>query len=1221
MPNKQDKEAPNSVARQDRAEQSGIKGQPNSPNSFQTSDDDGDSSADDESLVRAKSTGVPVVGLGASAGGIEALAEFFDAMPADSGLAFVVVLHLDPTKQSQLATVLGTHTRMPVAEIEDGMGIRPNHVYVIAPNHDLTLDGDTLRLIEPTQPRGRRHPVDILFKSLSEQRRERTAAIVLSGTGTNGTQGLKEIKAAGGLILVQDPNLAKFNGMPRSAIGASLADYVLAAGDMPKVLLRYFRHGYVAAPEKPAGWPKDKPTEIGQILALLRANSSQDFRSYKAATLLRRINRRMSLKGLTDLGSYLEVLRTEAGELQALVRDLLINVTSFFRDAEAWATLDEKVITRLVADREDEASIRVWVPACSTGEEAYSIAMLLTERTEAAGKQFDLKVFASDILDDNLNVARAGVYPAASVETLPAERIQRFFEKLDGSYQVKRILRDLVVFARQDLLREPPFSRMDLITCRNMLIYIEPEAQQRAVALFHFALREGGRLFLGSAETIGRADDLFETVSKKWRIFRRIGPARHDIVSFPLLGGRPESNQAEASYTHEPPSPRVIETARRALLDRYAPASVMIDQKGRIIYFHGDTGDYLKHPSGEPTRDLLAMVRDGLLTKLRGALLKMAGDDQGTSFVAQIRHGETHRSVVVTVSKLSVPQNTSGMLMVTFEPEMRAPLAPVPEVYEAPGAGEREASSALESELRSTRAELHGTIEQLESVNEEMKAANEEATSMNEELQSSNEELETSKEELQSFNEELHSVNSQLQHKIGELDQISNDLANLLSGTEIATLFLDTELRIKWFSPATKQLLELVSSDVGRPISHFARKFVDDKLLADAATVLEKLAPIEAEIRSDAGRWFNRRILPYRTRDNRIAGLVLTFMDITERRRATEVINEARVYAEAIVETGRQSLVVLDAGMRVQSANRAFYKLFDLVPDRVVGRSLYELGRGEWNVPDLRNILEEILPKDHQFQDFEFMFGPAGSSRQWILLNARRLVRNGGRDDLILLAVEDITERKHAAGHQEMLVGELNHRVKNVLTTVQALMTQTSRRSKSLEDFISNFTGRLHALARAHNLLVEKEWVGADIGQIVREILEPYRTDDEVRVMAEGPKLMVRPQVGVTLMMILYELATNAVKYGALSVPAGRLSVNWHQSGAGEAERCHVLWSEEGGPKVTSPPQQGFGTKFIERSTTYELGGEARLDYREEGVRCELIFPWSGKQNSPPGAG
>ena len=1160
----------------------------------------GDWEADDTAGRPETAGTVPIVGLGASAGGIEALIQFFDAMPAGTGVAFVVVLHLDPTRESQLSAILGLHTSMPVVEIEDGTDVAPNHVYVIAPNHDLTLDGDTLRLTDPSQPRGHHHPVDVLFKSLAEQRQERAAAIILSGTGTNGTQGLKEIRAAGGLILIQDPSGARFDGMPRSAIGVGLSDHVMAPGDMPGTLKRYFQHGYVAAPDGLAALPADKQPGLDQILDLLRARSGQEFRSYKPSTLLRRINRRMSLKNLGELGEYIELLQADPNEVQVLVRDLLISVTSFFRDTQAWTILDETVITQLVADRETGASVRVWVPACASGEEAYSIAMLLIERAEAAHKQFDLKIFATDVLDDNLNAARAGVYPGASVEMLPPERVRGFFEKLDGSYQIRKTLRDLVVFARHDLLRDPPFSRMDLITCRNMLIYIEPEYQRRALTLFHFALREGGRLFLGSAETIGRADDLFEPVSKKWRIYRRIGPTRHDIVDFPLHGGHLAGQHRMDAIPSYEPSVRVTETARRVLLDRYAPASVLIDQKGRVLYFHGETGDYLKQPNGEPTRDLLAMAREGLLAKLRGAMDTAITSSHDTSFSAQIRQSDMQRLVCVTLSPLP-----SSLLLVTFEPESRDP-APV---AREPEAGEREASSALEDELRSTRAELQGTIEQLESVNEELKASNEESTSINEELQSTNEELETSKEELQSFNEELHTVNNQLQHKIRELEEVGDDLSNLLSGTGIATLFLDTRFLIKWFSPAMEELLNLLSSDIGRPIGHFARKFADDKLLGDAETVLAKLTPIEAEVRSDDARWFVRRVLPYRTRDNRIAGLVITFIDITERKRANDASEEARIYAEAIVSTVRQPLVVLDDDLRVRSANPAFYALSGATPDRTETRRLYEVGKGEWDSPELRHLLEEVLPKDEQFQNVEIAFGPAGSRQRCILLNARRLIQNGGREDLILLAIEDITERKRAATHQEMLISELNHRVKNVLATVQAVMTQTLRQSDTLADFKTAFVGRLHALAQAHDLLADKEWVGTDVGQLVIQTLAPYRSEDAARITADGPSLTLRPQVGVALVMVLHELATNAAKYGALSVLAGRLSVTWHRAGAGIGERTHLRWTETGGPKVKPPSRRGFGTTLIKRSTAHELGGEANLEYLEEGLRCELIFP------------
>ena len=1168
----------------------------------------------------AASRTVPVVGLGASAGGIEALAEFLGATPANSGLAFIVVLHLDPTKESSLSSILALRTAMPVAEIADGMEVAPDHVYVIAPNHDLTLDANALRLTEPRQPRGHRHPVDVLFKSLAEQRQERTAAIVLSGTGTNGTQGLKEVKAAGGLILIQSPESARFDGMPRSAIGAGLADHVLAPADMPGKLLDYFGHGYVAAPDGLSSSAAADQPRLDHVLSVLRAHAGQEFGSYKQGTLLRRINRRMSLKGLKELGEYLDLLRAAPDELQALLRDLLISVTSFFRDAEAWATLDEAVITQLVADRESGAAIRVWVPACATGEEAYSIAMLLIERAEAAHKQFELKIFASDLLDDNLNAARAGVYPGSSVEMLPSERIRRFFEKLDGSYQVRKSLRDLVVFARQDLLRDPPFPRMDLITCRNLLIYIAPEEQRRVLALLHFALREGGRLFLGSAETIGRADDLFETVSKKWRIYRRLGPTRHDIVDFPLAGGHPAGRRRMDGMPAHEPSMRVTETARRALLDRYAPASVLIDQKGRVLYFHGDTGDYLKQPSGEPTRDLLAMARDGLLAKLRPVMQTATAGAEDVRFTAEIRLPDRLLPVLVALSSLPSSQQAPGFVLVTFEPELAkklpAPLEPTRD--DASGEDERRASSVLESELRSTRAELQGTIEQLESVNEELKAANEEAISMNEELQSTNEELETSKEELQSFNEELHSVNNQLQHKISELDLAGNNLANLLSGTEIATLFLDTELRINWFSPAMKHLLDLRSSDIGRPVAHFAMKFADDKLLSDADAVLEKLTSTEAEIRSDDGKWYLRRLIPYRTQDNRIAGLVITFVDISDRKHANDVINEARIYAEAIVTTVRQPLVVLDAALRVQSANRAFYMLFDMVPGRTENRRIYELAGGGLNVPELRRLLEEVLPTNQQVENVEITFGLVESGSRTLLVNACKLDRDGIREELILLAIEEVTERNRIAAHQEMLIGELNHRVKNVLATVQAVMNQTLRRNTSLDDFKTAFAGRLHALARAHDLLFDNGWERTEISHLVTQTLSPYRSHDGVHVSTDSPRLALRPQAGVALVMILHELATNAAKYGALSVPTGQLRVMWQWDDSGPDKQILVRWSESGGPPVRPPSRQGFGTKLIERSTAHELGGKARLDYLEEGLRCELVFPWAGRLEEPP---
>ncbi|QKK26950.1 chemotaxis protein CheB [Rhizobium hidalgonense] len=730
-------------------------------------------------------TAIPVVGIGASAGGIEALSSFFDAMPADSGCAFVVVLHLDPKRESEMARILSSRTKMSVAQVEDGMVIAPDHVYVIAPDTDLKLADGGLKVSKPSGPRGQRHPVDVLFASIAMEQRERSIAIVLSGTGSNGTEGLKEIRAQGGMSLVQAPETAKFDGMPRSAIAGGLADHVLAPDKMPETLMAYVHHGYVSAPTEvePAS-PKGEVT-IEQVLDVLRARDGHDFGSYKRNTLRRRIHRRMGLRNIETLADYLNDLRTNPQEVSTLVADLMISVTGFFRDPEAWKALGELVIAPLVAARENGGSLRVWVAACATGEEAYSIAMLVTDHAETIGKRFDLKVFATDAQEDNLRKARDGIYPAAALSGFPPERARRFFEKLDGSFQVSKELRDMVVFAAQNLLRDPPFSRLDIVSCRNFLIYLEPEAQQRVIVQSHFALRPDGHLFLGNAETIGRHDDLFETISKKWRIYRRTGPTRHDLIDYRPARGSvagPRASGESLPVLSDADAAPIADIARRALLERYAPASVLIDQKGRVVYFHGTTRDYLEQPPGEPTRELLAMARDGLGLKLRGALREASKNDKSITVHGRVQLGDASRTVAMTVMPLPASRQNGKLTLVSFAPGTPAGQT-TDQLAVREDAGETTSGErALQEELASMRAELRNTIEHLETANEELKASNEEATSMNEELQSTNEELETSKEELQSFNEELNTVNSQLQLKISELERSTNDLNNLLAG-------------------------------------------------------------------------------------------------------------------------------------------------------------------------------------------------------------------------------------------------------------------------------------------------------------------------------------------------------------------------------------------------------------------------------------------------------
>ena len=1145
-----------------------------------------------------------VVGIGASAGGIETLGRFFSVMPPDSGCSFVVILHLDPTRKSGLAPVLSRHTTMPVVEIVDGMPIEPNRVHVIVPDRTLTISDGKLHLTRPTEPRGQRHPIDSFFVSLAGELQQRAIGIVLSGTGNNGTHGLTKIKEQGGVTLVEDPATAQFSAMPNNAIAAGVADFVLASEKMPQALLRYLEHGDIVAengslaPEKAE---EEGQPDLGPLLALLLLRSKQDFRPYKRGPLLRRIQRRMGLANVATLAAYTELLRDRPEEVDVLIKELLISVTGFFRDTEAWQALDEAVITSLIAAREGHAELRFWVPACATGEEAYSLAMLAAERAEAARKQVEIKIFATDRVEDSLKRAREGVYVEAAVAGMAPSRLRRFFDRVDGTYRIKKALRETIVFASQNVLGDPPFSRLDLITCRNLLIYLSPEAQQRVIALFHFALREGGHLFLGNAEGLGRNEELFHTVSKKWRIYRRLGPTRHDLVHFPVpppSAAAPAADPADVADANA--TARAGDLVRRLLLERFTPAAVLIDRNARAIYFHGPTSQYLEVPAGEPTRDLLAMVHAGLRAKLRQALRQAIDANQSVTVTAQV-HGP--------VSVAIAPASAAGLYLVSFERKPKASRAAPAAAPIARQGDEAPGVRALEEELRSTREELRNSIEQLESTNEELKASNEEATSINEELQSTNEELETSKEELQSFNEELQTVNSQLQLKIQELEKLSADRNNLLAGTGVATMFLDGDRRITWFSPASRDLLDLVSSDIGRPLANFAPKFSDPNLLRDLEQVLERFTSSEAEVQSHDGRWYLRRLIPYRGLEDRVTGAVLTFIDITAGKEAADAVNEERLYSQAIVETITQPLLVLAGNLTVVGANRAFYSLFRVSPEDTRNRLVFELGNRQWDIPLLRKLLEELLPQDQQIANFEVQADFERIGPRHMRLNARKLARSGDRPGLILLAIDDITERVKAEAHRDLLVRELSHRVRNTLATVQAIAAKGLRQSATLEAFRTAFEGRLLALARSQELLTNDNWSGADVGQLVRQSLSAYAGNDDGRIAVDGPKVILAPQPSITLLLVIHELMTNAVKYGALSQNDGRVALRWRLEDGEGKTWVRLRWVETGGPPVGPPSHQGFGRTLIEQGAPYELGGSATLDFRKSGLYCELSFP------------
>jgi len=949
----------------------------------------------------------PIVGIGSSAGGLEALQKLLRAVPADCGIAFVVAAHLHPETKSHLREILGGETAMPVIEVRDATEVAPAHVYVIAPNRSLIIEQGVLQTFEPSEPRGHRRPVDLFLRSLATDQGECAIAVVLSGTGTNGSAGVRAIKAEGGIVLAQDPETASFDGMPRNAIATGMVDMILPPEDMADALIKLITHSYVQGRSTLQGGASPDHTgaqdQLDTLLELVRARTLQDFRSYRRRTVLRRVHRRMGLRHIEDLGAYIDLVRVDPGEAKALAMDLTINVSGFFRDPEAWRKLDEKVIAPLVEERAPNTPIRVWAPGCATGEEAYSLVMLLFERADALKKSLDLRVFATDVVETALSSARSGLYPGSVAADVGGERLQRFFDPDDDNYRVKRSLREMITFTPHNLLQDPSFSRLDLISCRNLLIYLEPEIQKRVLGVFHFALSDGGYLFLGPAETITGQEDLFEAISRKWRIYRRKEGPRH-LVDFPLVARPPVPDLP----TPDSPGPwnRPQEWFQRRLLHRHAPPSVLVDSQLMVRAYHGATGDYIQQPGGEPTNNLLALARDGLQASLRSAVTEARERGQEVMVEAHVKRGMSRSPIRITASRLTLTSEDQGYVIVSFLEHEPQPAASLPPAPSSPAD-----ESRLEAELNATREELRLTIEQMEASNEELKASYEEIRSINEELQASNEELETSKEELQSLNEELRTVNNQLQAKIEELERRTDDLNNLLNSTDVATLFLDQYLRIRWFTPTMKALLALVPTDVGRPVYHFAQQFTGEALVEEAREVLRTLVPRKSEVQGADERWFISHVLPYRTEDNRIDGVVITFTDITERKAAERTTEAAQAFAQSIVDTVREPLVVLTPDLRVRSANRTFYRTFEVRPEATEGYLIYELGNRQWDIPALRRLLEEILPANAQFDDFEVEHEFETIGRRTMRLNARRL----DAVDLILLALEDVTGRRQPA--------------------------------------------------------------------------------------------------------------------------------------------------------------------------------------------------------------
>ena len=824
----------------------------------------------------------PIVGIGASAGGLEALELFLQNVPAESGMAFVIVQHLDPTRAGIMPELLQRATAMKVIQVKDRTRVKPDCVYVIPPNKEMSILRGVLHLLDPVAPRGLRLPIDFFLRSLADDSEERSIGVILSGMGTDGTLGLKAIKGKAGVVFVQDPASAKFDGMPRSAIEAGLADVVAPVEALPGKIIAYLHHVPLIA--RPGLAEEDQShSAFEKVVILLRAQTGHDFSFYKKNTVYRRIERRMGIHQIDRIATYVRFLQENPEELELLFKELLIGVTSFFRDPAAWEVLKAQVIPALLNDRPLSQALRVWIPACATGEEAYSLAIVFREALEQfkPAKNLTLQIFATDLDRDAIEKARAGVFPANIAADVAPERLSRFFVQLERGYQVSKPIRETVIFAPQNVAMDPPFTKLDLVSCRNLLIYLTPELQKKLLPLFHYSLNPGGFLFLGSAETVGEFTDFFAPLDGKARLYRRLdsGP-RAEPIEFPasFTPGR----------TGVPPPPKALKPpanlqsqAEQLLLQRYSPAAVLVNDKGDILFISGRTGKYLEPAAGKANLNLFAMAREGLRYELTGAFQKaLRQKDAVTRKNVKVGTNGGVQAIDLTVQAIAEPEALRGLVMIVFTEVTTPPEPKRPAKAKGPSASSARVA-ALEGDIEQARQELQTTREEMQTSQEELKATNEELQSTNEELQSTNEELTTSKEEMQSMNEELQTLNTELQHKVNDMSRLNNDMKNLFDSTEIATVFLDPALRVRLFTAGSNRIFKLIPGDVGRAITDIVSELAYPELADDAREVLRTLAVHEQPAAARDGRWFTVRIMPYRTLENMIDGVMITFMDIT----------------------------------------------------------------------------------------------------------------------------------------------------------------------------------------------------------------------------------------------------------------------------------------------------------------------------------------------------
>ncbi|HEX5223440.1 MAG TPA: chemotaxis protein CheB [Verrucomicrobiae bacterium] len=954
-----------------------------------------------------------VVCIGASAGGLESVTRMLKHLPPDTGMAFVLVQHLDPSHESAMASLLSSATKMRVAEARANEQLLPNCVYIIPPNKLMELSGMKLKLFPRKQSVNDRAPVDWFMRSAAEALGTRTIGIVLSGTGTDGTQGLLAIKAAGGITFAESPRTAKYPGMPGSAVTAGCVDFVLTPEKIArelKPLSRRARPAIEDGDEGESGSSEQRGFEA--ILLLLRQRHGVDFTYYKHATLRRRIHRRMVLNKLDSLKDYAAHLRSHPAETKELFNDILIHVTGFFRDAMVFQTLRKKLLPRLIRNKAPEDPLRIWIPGCSTGEEVYSIAILLLEFMSERKVHHPVQIFGTDINDLALERARAGLYSEGVVSDISPDRLRRFFFKTDGGYRVNKTVREMCIFARQNLVNDPPFSNLDLISCRNVLIYLGPALQRKVMPVFHYALRENGLLMLGASETIGGYADLFALVDSKAKVYVKKGvqvrPAvtfAHGVIEPPMVREHKVAAQAPAA----PTITDVQKQADRIILANYSLPGVVINKQMEVLQFRGRTGPFLEHFHGEASLHLLKMAREGLGLELRAAVTKAIKQNTRVRHEgARVKQNGHTLECNIEIIPFSPPPATERFYLVMFEtvlPEVEAGRSRLKKETVVSKVRENAEVIHLREDLAATRESLQAIIEEQEATNEELRSANEEIMSSNEELQSTNEELETAKEELQSTNEELTTLNDELESRNGELERVNNDLHNLLASVNIPILILDADVRIRRFTGLAEKLFKLIPSDIGRPITDINLPLEIPSLGKLVLEVFDTLTPKDFELQDKQGHWWSVRVRPYKTTDRKIDGAVLALVDIDNMKTGIERLAKAREVVEAMVNAVREPVLMLDRHLTVTSANAPFYRMFKVTPEEVLNRPVYDLDDRQWDIAPLRKQLDNVLLRRSGFEDFAIEYDFPRAGRKRILINARFVDQES--DQLIILAINE----------------------------------------------------------------------------------------------------------------------------------------------------------------------------------------------------------------------